>query len=551
MSAMGTAQKEYDYIIVGGGSAGCVLAARLSEDPAVSVLLLEAGMARGRWHDSWKIRMPAALDTVWRNAVYNWGYEGEPEPTLNNRRILQPRGKVLGGSSSINGMCFIRGHPLDFERWVTQGAVGWSYREVLPYFKRLETWQGGESAYRGGSGPVRVRAGNNECDLYHAFLEAGRQAGYPSSDDINGAKPEGFAQFQMNVDHGVRASTAHAYVEPARGRANLTVATRAMAHRILFEGNRAAGIQYAQGADRIDAKARREVIVSGGAFNSPHLLMLSGIGPADDLRRLGIAVQADLPGVGSNLHDHPLVYMKFRVTEPISLSRYTRLDRKLGLGARWLLTKTGTGASNNVETCAVLRSDAGVRQPDVEIQYLPVITDHDMGLKAGLHGFTFCIGPNRVEGTGWVKLRSADPKDPPRMLSNFLSTQHDIDVMRRSIQIGREIANQPAYTRFGTTEAEPGPQVRTNAELEAYMRQGVSGDFHVSCTCRMGVDRMAVVDPELRVHGVESLRVVDASIMPSIVSANTNATTIMIGEKAADIIRGRPALPPANLPLPA
>ena len=534
---------EFDYVVIGGGSAGCAVAARLSEDPSIAVLLIEAGPSGPGMLDFWKLRMPAAVDYAYANPKYNWMYQGEKEPTLNDRRIFQPRGKVLGGSSQINGLVYLRGHALDFERWESEGAQGWSWKDVLPYFKRAETWEGGESEYRGGSGPVSVRTGTNASPLYENFLEAGAQAGYPRSDDINGADQEGFARSQMSVSMaGVRSSTAEAYIRPNRGRKNLTIADRASVRDLMISGNRVAGVRYRRNGSDERARSTREMILCAGAIGSPHILMQSGIGPATHLRRIGLRCAVDLPGVGENLQNHPLIYQKYSIDKPVALNAYMRPDRMAAVGARWMATGGGLGSTNTFEALALLRSDSSVPHADVLLHFIPFLTDAENKISFRTHGFAFAIGSARVEGTGWVKLRSADPADPPRIFSNFLATDVDLHVMRRSVDIVRDLVGQKAFGELGVREAEPGGDIRTTSQIDHYLRATVAGDYHLCGTCRIGSDRMAVVDHELKVHGIEGLRVVDASVMPSIVSANTNATTIMIAEKAADLILGRPPL---------
>ena len=539
-------EETFDYVIVGAGSAGCVLADRLTESGQDSVLLLEyGGSDRSVW-----IQMPSALNIPLNMARYDWRYYTEPEPHLNNRRLHTPRGKVLGGSSSINGLVYVRGNPLDFERWETQGAAGWGYGDVLPYFRRAEAYAGGGNDYRGADGKLATRRGLLDNPLHEAWLAAGREAGYPYSADMNGFQQEGFAHMDMTVGNGRRCSAANAYLRPAMRRSSLAVRTHALATAVQFAGRRAIGVRYQRGGATHEARVRREVIVCAGSINSPQLLKLSGVGPGRELAALGIAVVHDLPGVGENLQDHLEFYFQVASREPVTLYSQMSLWRRALIGARWLLSHDGLGASNHFETGGFIRSRAGVRYPDIQFHFLPLAVSYDGSSLAHEHGFQAHVGPMRSQSQGSVRLRSATPIDKPIISFNYMSRAEDWVEMRACVRLTREIFAQPAFDRYRGREIQPGDQVRTDEDIDAFIREKVESAFHPSCTCRMGSvsDPTAVVDKEARVIGVEALRVVDSSIMPSITTGNLNAPTIMLAEKAADHIRGRPLLPRASAP---
>ena len=540
------ANEQFDYVIIGAGSAGCVLADRLTADGTRRVLLIEYGGS----DRSIFIQMPSALSIPMNMPKYNWFYHTEPEPNLGGRSMHTPRGKVLGGSSSINGLVYIRGNPQDFERWNAEGAAGWAYRDVLPYFKRAEKREEGGNDYRGGAGKLQTSYGTLANPLHAAWLAAATEAGYPQSADINGFQQEGFGRMDMTVGEGRRCSASNAYLRPAMNRPNLKVLTHALATRIVFEGGRARAIEYTHGGAAHRAEATAEIILSGGPINSPQLLKLSGVGPAAELRSHGIEVVHDLPGVGENLQDHLEFYFQVACKEPITLYSSINWRSRALIGARWLLRKDGLGATNHFETCGFIRSRPGIEYPDIQYHFLPMAVAYDGSTLAQEHGFQAHVGPMRTKSRGWVRLASKNPSDKPRIFFNYLGEADDWTEMRACVRLTREIFAQHAFDRYRGREIQPGTDVQTDEQIDAFIRAKVESAYHPSCSCKMGAatDAMAVVDPQTRVYGLEGLRVVDSSIMPSVTTGNLNAPTIMLAEKAADHIIGKGMLAPENAP---
>ncbi len=536
----------FDYVIVGAGSAGSVLANRLTEDGRHRVLLLEYGGS----DRSLFIQMPSALSIPMNMPKYDWGYETEPEPGLGGRRLHCPRGKVIGGSSSINGMVYIRGNPLDFDRWEEEGASGWGYRHVLPYFRRAECREEGGDEYRGDAGPLHTSYGRLANPLYRVFIEAAKAAGYPETADVNGYQQEGFGRFDMTVHRGVRWSAARAYLRPALRRPNLVLRTHAAARRILFEGKRAVGLRYFWRGREREARVGREVILSAGPIASPQLLKLSGVGPAEELRAFEIPVVHHLPAVGENLQDHLEFYFQMACTQPITLYKWMSLPRRMMIALQWLLFRNGLGATNHFETGGFIRSRPGIKYPDIQYHFLPLAVAYDGSTLAREHGFQVHVGPMRSKSRGYVRLASPDPSARPRIRFNYLSHPDDLVEMRACVRLTREIFAQAPFDPYRGREIQPGADVVTEAAIDEFIRAKVESAYHPSCSCRMGdpSDPGAVVDPETRVIGLAGLRVVDSSIMPSITTGNLNAPTIMIAEKAADHILGRPLLAPSNAP---
>jgi len=536
----------YDFVIVGGGSAGSALANRLSADPANRVLVLEAGRPDYRWDVF--VHMPAALSFPIGSRFYDWRYSSEPEPYLHGRRVYHARGKLLGGSSSINGMIFQRGNPLDYERWAADdGMEAWDYAHCLPYFKRMESCLAAapDDPYRGRAGPLVLERGPASSPLFRAFFEAVQQAGYQLTEDVNGYRQEGFAAFDRNLHRGRRLSASRAYLHPVLGRPNLEVTTRALVTRVLFDGTRAVGVEYTHGRRAPRRALAGEVILCGGAINSPQTLQVSGIGDADELKALGIDVVADLPGVGEHLQDHLEVYVQHACRQPVSVAPYLRYRYRPWVGFTWLFLRKGPGATNHFEAGGFVRSNSAVAYPNLMLHFLPIAIRYSGSKPTGGHGYQVHIGPMYSDARGSVKLTSTDPGARPVLRFNYLSTGQDRREWVEAIQVARAILGQPAFAPFDAGELAPGPEVRTGEQILDWVGREAETALHPSCTCRMGTDALSVVDPaSLRVHGLDGLRVVDASVMPYITNGNIYAPVMMIAEKAADLILGNTPLPP-------
>jgi len=543
--------KTYDYIVVGGGSAGCALANRLSADPTKTVLVLEAGRRDYKWDVF--IHMPAALAFPIGSRLYDWKYESEPEPYMNGRRVHHARGRVLGGSSSINGMIFQRGNPLDYERWAADPGMGtWDYAHCLPYFKRMETCMAGGDQYRGTTGPLVLERGAAQSLLFDAFFESVQQAGYALTNDVNGYRQEGFAKFDRNIRRGRRLSAARAYLYPVMKRPNLVVICRAMASRVLFDGKRATGVEFTRGRGKPQRAMANEVVLCGGSINTPQLLQLSGVGNQDELRALGIPVVQHLPGVGEHLQDHLEAYIQHSCKQPVTQQPSLKLWKRPWIGFQWLFFRRGPGATNHFEAGGFVRSNDDVKYPNLMFHFLPIAIRYDRSSPPGgeklEHGYQVHIGPMYSDSRGSVKITSRDPRVKPALRFNYLSTGQDRREWAEAIRIARRILGAAAFAPFSNGEISPGKDVQSDEQILEWVAKDAETALHPSCTCRMGIDKMSVVDPlSMKVHGVDGLRVCDASVMPYVTNGNIYAPVMMIAEKAADLIAGNEPLPPEHV----